>query len=137
MVTEPPSSVPLVVVQGTPRAAVELNWDLQTPITLMLAPAGGHRPGIYHVSAPVVVKQTTGAGIINWSVTFNAPGFGPAHIDSPVAIPLTTTGVDNEDVVEIVTDGTAPILWIGTPLGATPPALADVYATAFLFGLLP
>lgn len=136
VVTDPPSSIPLLVLQATPRAMIQLGWDCQSPsLPQVLAPAG-HRPGIYHVSAPLVVRVTQGAGIINWAVTFNAPGLGPAELDQPASLLLTATGVLNEDVLELVSDGTAPIVWQGTPFGATGPVLVDVYAAAFLMGLI-
>lgn len=136
VVTDPPASMPSLVLQNTPQASTALDWDAQAPITLVVAPAG-HRPGIYHLSAPVVIKETAGAGIVNWTVHFNAPGVGATQIDSPAAIPLTVPGVQSQDVVVLVSDGTAAITWTGTPLGATPPVLIDVYATALIHGLLP
>lgn len=136
LVTNPPSGFPIVVLQATPSAMTQLNWDAQGPSNVLVLAPAGHRPGIYLVTAPVLIKETQGAGILHRSISFSAPGVGATSIENDAAGDFTVPGMTSGDVTQVISDGTAAITVQFTPLGATPPVLADIYAAASLHGLI-
>lgn len=119
------SSGPFVL----PAASRELGWDGQLPSVLTLLGAG-HAPGLYSVSALIVVRVTQGAGVAFRTIYWNAPGAPGQTVQSPQPIALGSPGTVSTDPVQIFSDGTAPIVVDFSTGGVLLPAENDVYACA-------
>jgi hypothetical protein len=134
--------IPLFFLQCLPVAAQQLGWDGFGPSALLELLAADHEPGLYHISAPIVMRTPAGVGTVDRVVSFAAPGRpGITQIlQTPIAVTDTGLGfVVAGETVGFVSDGSAPITVQYMPNGVSggPPVL-DIYAAALLNGrLLP
>ncbi len=134
---------PAQLLQCASLVQSQTDWDASAPSdTLELLPIG-HTPGVYHVSAPVLLRTVAaGAGILDREISCNTPVLGAVTVAGPGgsaigvgAAPAPTMLAP--DVTAVVSDGTAPITVRYVPSGVVQPCLIDWYATAELAGALP
>lgn len=107
------------------------------PITLTLMPAG-HYPGLYVVSFGVFNTIAAGAGNYTSLFSWSQPDVGAATLAFG-AVNLTATGLIQQLLRALESDGSQPIVWTATPAGlggAVPSSRINVNAT-LVAGLVP
>lgn len=123
--------VPAVLLQCVPSGQSLIGWNGQAPTQLTILPAG-HTPGIYHVSAPLIVRATGGGGVATRTIDFSAPILGPTTHTNAADVNVGNVGLAGAEVVPIVSDGVSPVVVKLTPGGVDPASLIDFYAGAEL-----
>jgi hypothetical protein len=113
----------------------QIGWNAGVPSTaLQVLLANQHPPGLYLIYAPIIVRTIAGAGTVTRTISWSAPTIGAqSKVDAGTAI-STTTGTKLQDVVAIVSDGSADVVVQYTPVGVAGVPAIDVYASALQGG---